>query len=290
MLDEIYCRDASASVGEQIEGSAATSTWSWLLVEHPGPWEPKAVPGLPPRLAVPLMAAESEIPGCRVQLIRRNGDPGESGPVLMWADSRPGRPWLRRKHLESLDALADLDLPGLFANPEAGEPVDRPTLIVCTHGKRDRCCAKYGLEVYRALAADPRVDVWQTTHLGGHRFAATLVELPSGLCYGRLTPDDAGPLLDAVVRGRMYRLDRFRGRTAFSRDVQAAEHAVRRRLGDMDPTSLSLIASAEQPGRTMVQFETVDGPLEVRVTAREGAPRPKSCHKDPTPVVRLGVR
>ncbi len=34
-------------------------------------------------------------------------------------------------------------------------------------------------------------ETWETTHLGGHRFAGTLLALPSGQTLGRLTPDNA---------------------------------------------------------------------------------------------------
>ena len=63
--------------------------------------------------------------------------------------------------------------------------------FVCTHGAIDACCAKFGFPIYRQLntlakdAATP-TRVWRCSHFGGHRFAATLLEMPTGRYYGHL--------------------------------------------------------------------------------------------------------
>ena len=125
------------------------------------------------------------------------------------------------------EELVGLDLFGA----DRGEKVDEPLFAVCTHGKRDRCCAKYGRPLYDALRdqADPEW-VWQCTHVGGDRFAGNLVCFPEGLYFGRVGLGDVAPLLDHYLAGRIY-LDCYRGRAAYSMQVQAAERAVRERTG-----------------------------------------------------------
>lgn len=59
---------------------------------------------------------------------------------------------------------------------------------VCTHGTVDAACGKYGVPVYQALQG-AGLRAWRTGHFGGHRFAATAVELPSGLLWAHLTPE-----------------------------------------------------------------------------------------------------
>ncbi|ACO47692.1 sucrase ferredoxin [Deinococcus deserti] len=59
---------------------------------------------------------------------------------------------------------------------------------VCTHGTVDAACGKYGAPVHQALDA-AGVRAWRTGHFGGHRFAATAVELPSGYLWAHLSPD-----------------------------------------------------------------------------------------------------
>lgn len=67
-------------------------------------------------------------------------------------------------------------------------------LFVCTHGTVDACCARFGFPLYRELrriAAEvgDNVRVWRSTHFGGHRFAATLIDFPEGRFWGFMTPD-----------------------------------------------------------------------------------------------------
>ena len=71
------------------------------------------------------------------------------------------------------------------------EPAATRDLLVCTHGAVDACCAKFGYPVYRRLqqiAAESElpvpVRVWRCTHFGGHRFAATLLDMPEGAVPG----------------------------------------------------------------------------------------------------------
>ncbi len=73
---------------------------------------------------------------------------------------------------------------------EYREETSARDVLVCTHGSRDVCCGKFGYSVYRFLrsrhAAPGGLRVWRTSHLGGHRFAPTLLELPEGRYWGHL--------------------------------------------------------------------------------------------------------
>ncbi|OLV16497.1 sucrase ferredoxin [Deinococcus marmoris] len=67
-------------------------------------------------------------------------------------------------------------------------PPSGPDLHVCTHGTVDAACGRYGVPVYAALQA-AGLRSWRTGHFGGHRLAATAVELPSGYLWAHLTPE-----------------------------------------------------------------------------------------------------
>ena len=102
-----------------------------------------------------------------------------------------------------------------------------PLLLVCTHGKHDRCCARYGRPLYQALAEQADDGwVWQSSHVGGDRFAGNVVVLPDGLYFGRVEPADAWSLLDEYLAGRID-LEHYRGRSAHTFAEQAAERAIR---------------------------------------------------------------
>ncbi len=74
-----------------------------------------------------------------------------------------------------------------------GHLIHQQDLLVCTHGMRDRCCARFGQPFFREakkLSKQghlPNIRVWQASHIGGHRFAPTAISLPDGRYYGRLT-------------------------------------------------------------------------------------------------------
>ena len=74
-------------------------------------------------------------------------------------------------------------------------------ILVCTHGTRDVCCPSFGYPIYHILRREyaPRLDgrlrVWRTSHIGGHRLAPNLVDLPEGRNWVRIGQDQ----LDALV-------------------------------------------------------------------------------------------
>ncbi|MCB0209786.1 MAG: sucrase ferredoxin, partial [Anaerolineae bacterium] len=71
-------------------------------------------------------------------------------------------------------------------------------LLVCTHGVVDAGCAKFGYPLYRTLReqyAAPsggRLRVWRVSHIGGHLFAPTMLEMPGGRYWAFLDAETAG--------------------------------------------------------------------------------------------------
>ncbi|MEL7332964.1 MAG: sucrase ferredoxin, partial [Cyanobacteria bacterium J06560_2] len=75
-----------------------------------------------------------------------------------------------------------------------GKPITHiKDVLVCTHGMRDKCCARFGQPFFKAaerLETKPAfkdVRVWRVSHIGGHRFAPTAIVLPEGRYYAHLT-------------------------------------------------------------------------------------------------------
>lgn len=65
-------------------------------------------------------------------------------------------------------------------------------IMVCTHGNIDAACARFGYPIYQQLRqnyATQSLRVWRCSHFGGHQFAPTLIDLPSGRAWGHLTSD-----------------------------------------------------------------------------------------------------
>ena len=116
---------------------------------------------------------------------------------------------LRHAVLESLAPLADWDLSAIAAGslPAIGSVTREPLLLVCTHGKRDRCCAVNGRALLTSLldaaSPDQRERIWECSHVGGHRFSPVTVSLPSGAVHGRLGADRAPDLLERLDQDRV---------------------------------------------------------------------------------------
>jgi hypothetical protein len=149
---------------------------------------------------------------------------------------------------------------------------DGRLFLVCTNGARDPCCAIRGPAVAQALDRAWPGRVYECSHLGGHRFAANVLVLPDGLCFGRLDARSALALAAELDAGRLP-LDYFRGRTTYEPEQQAAEILLRREL---DLTGLDDLSLVE--GTT---FAVADGGhVTVRLRGERLQPRRVSCRDD----------
>ncbi|MDC3002011.1 hypothetical protein OA174_05370 [Actinomycetota bacterium] len=151
--------------------------------------------------------------------------------------------------------------------------------FVCTHGKRDVCCATSGRGYALARqAAAPDAHVWECSHLGGHRFAPTCLFLPSGRLYGRL---DAAGFYPA---GSEPSADFLRGASYLSPAAQAADQAVRFALAmpANARTYLRVGPGGASEHSTTVNVETADnGTWHVTCTDNT-IEAPASCGAPPT--------
>jgi len=276
------CSAASLEAGESLAGTAVESVDRWLLLEVTEPWAPKALQtqALPEAVRSQL-SRWLETPRSRLQLIRR---PGRSGkrPLFMTVFFAGDRSQTSKLELGRYEELVDLDLDALPAAPS------EPICLVCVHGRRDRCCGVLGGAVFRAIQSQG-VDTWQTSHLGGHRFAACALWLPDGLMYGRLRAEHAEAWVAARRTGEVGELDLFRGRCAFDRPTQAAEIVVRKRLGLQKADGIEWLGTeATAESSWEVRFRIASGEEVVRLRlADTGARRPASCGGEPEAVTEL---
>lgn len=276
------CQLVSSNLDEPLPGTAATAT-AWLLVEDPGPWgrDALAMSSVPPGIAatVGARAIEADV---RVQLVRRldrqRTDPDRRTVFL--CRSGPGdATWTRRLRLTD-EELGELDLAVAHREvppDDLGEPVDGDLFLVCTHAKRDACCAQFGRPVADAVATLAADRTWETSHTGGHRFAGVLVVLPAGLTFGRLTAADGATIVNALGNGRIP-LEHYRGRSVDRGPAQAAEVAVRREAR-ADGREQVRVRSVRRDGGAHVVIVAVDDvPWRAVVASRPlGAVRTLSC-------------
>jgi Sucrase/ferredoxin-like len=233
------CATVARTLGEAPEGTA-TPMGSWLLIEHPEAWTRDVADRVLARaLPQPRLRELTELRrwhGLRPLLVRRPGYRAgrpRRRTVLVGGVGRPGDTgrWLERLELGDLRELADLDLAAVATGAGGlGLPVTGPVFGVCTHGSKDMCCATLGRPVAKALAEAAPGRVWESTHLGGDRFAGNVLVLPAGFLYGHVSPATAARLA-AASDDDLVLPELLRGRTSVDMRAQVAEIAVRRVTG-----------------------------------------------------------
>lgn len=263
----------------------------WVALEQPGPWGAKALTEshLDPALGQHFETLCQDAGG-RALLIRRpdrHVDTGE-GPyrVFIAGGLAAGQPWLGTTRIASHYDIVELlqlgtDL-GHAPLPEWLDEAD-PILAVCTNARRDQCCALEGRNLLQQL--DDREHLWEVSHIGGHRFAATALVLPTGQSLARVDAGMATDALLAAAKGQPLAVGPLhdRGLGHLPHHLQVAD-AWCRAAGVPSSTGMSHEQldddtwSVEVAGRTL-RVARSDGPDDL----------PSSCGKGEVPVVRWSL-
>lgn len=226
--EDLRCSTQTRALGEQPGGTAG----SWhrvILVELPLPW-PDSIDDHPMLAGIDPVTPDGRTH--RILALASALSPGDARPddglrvICYWRlRDGPFSQFSRAEicapdddvaeivsHLIEADdeALAAIPADSFAAGPAlASQPVR--DLLICTHGTRDRCCGKFGTNLFRALVDRVPDDVrlWRTSHTGGHRFSPTGLTFPDGYVWAGL--DEAMTLglldrsLDPLVAGQRAR-------------------------------------------------------------------------------------
>jgi hypothetical protein len=184
MASDLRCSTWTRQEGVDPIGSAGCYS-GYLLVEWPLPW-PRDVAEIPELAPVAAAAREANH---RLQALVPVPERGPRRVIHHRWDAGAGR-------FDGREAPAGGDPAGVAlallggGEPAGTEPVRGRDLLVCGHGRRDRCCGSLGVSLEEGLAAPGAlpadVRAWRTSHTGGHRFAPTAIVLPEGTCWGYL--------------------------------------------------------------------------------------------------------
>lgn len=248
-LSEWTCSKSSWDAGEPLAGTAPYAA-GWIVLEDPGPWGRDALAdsSVPSDVVARCRQLLDDF-GIRTILARhanRRRLPAEAARHVWLAHCSTTTGALHQAMVGRLTDVLEWDLEGLARGqfPTQSTPVDGPLEFICTHSGRDRCCAQLG----RARAA-LRPHAWECSHLGGHRFAATSLVLPSGQLFGRLDATSSDDLTTRSLRGASY----------LTEVEQVADIAVRQRIN----------AASSEPLRCWLP-ETVSAQALVHVADQHG--------------------
>jgi hypothetical protein len=261
MSAHVFCTHVAHERGEPVEGTGGLSPKYLLFAWPRGKWRvPRSESlGLPPVIAAAMREVEAtqwvilvDAPGDVPTLIAYpeqiavSGSDGEVAAAM--------RAWGR-------------------GEPVAGVPMDRRVVLACVDSRTDACCAKFGLPAYKALAAeaDPaRTLVLQSCHLGGCRFASSVMLAGTRERYGRMAPGDAPGFIAAIEAGEVY-LPRFKGNPDLDEPGQVAELAARRWAAkhDRHPNRIEVAAGADHGGHRRYEAEVGGTRLSITLEARD---------------------
>lgn len=222
-MTSLTCSDAAV---EPLPGTAKTGS-TYVLLEWPGPWSRDVLDGdtLGTELSAQLKA-HLALNDATLLLIRHSTRARRQidnhHVYLVFADHGV----TEVLHVDGPEAVLSLDLGGPGRNGASIRK--KPLLLVCTHAKRDQCCAVKGRPLVRELSLDDDT-VWETSHIKGHRFAPTMLLMPWAFSFGRMNAQAARALLEHAEAGLFF-VPGNRGRGTLPPPAQAAEVEVAARL------------------------------------------------------------
>lgn len=308
------CSQASSARGLPLIGTAGCYD-TVLVFELQSPWTPRLVGSRASdaRLDAAIATIASQHPSVRLLAVEPAAE--RDTTTVLWFARAPGPfgGYPRREFALTRNELPELleQLAGASQAPDvvralncevASDAASSRDILVCTHGARDACCGKFGYPLYlelaqRAATASSKAEqirVWRSSHLGGHRFAPTLLDLPSGRMFGRMKAGDANAVVTggAALRARLPEI--YRGRCALPESAQIVERQLWLESGDsfeearldwqVEPDSeqwlVQLDAHASERGQGTA---TAARTMHARVlrAAVEAVHTPASCGRDP---------
>ena len=262
-----------------------------VAVEVPGAWGRDAVgdSGLPQPADATLYL---------IRRVGRHAVAGETARVFV-GGGFGDEPWLveatlRRQDVTGLLAGDVADRARLTSFGFAARP--EPVLLVCTNGRRDACCAVRARPVAEAAHAAAPDNVWEVSHIGGHRFAPTAIHLPSGQTFGRLTGDTAAALATASTSSpanpvvqQLFSSTTHRGRIDLEPVAQVAETWWRQQHPDLTLAPVSGIGAPVANGDDGWLVSLPDG-TSLTITSVPGQPLRDSCLKAAKPSASFVAR
>lgn len=275
-----YCSQLTQQSGTPLYGTASTFRVA-LLLEYAGAWNNKAVlnNNLPASIKHWIKTQQESVEDLRPIWIKRTTS--GASKTLYVAATEAEEPQLYEINFERYEELLSLDVADILRSVSDLQPVDEKVVVVCTNGKHDLCCAKFGLPIFHALEAESGLTVWQSTHLGGHRYAATAFALPSGVSYGYLTSENVRLVAEAIRSEQIY-LPCYRGRAGYPGVVNAADYFLRARIDQNALAALKLSSAVRNNNGWCVQFQNgSEQHYTVEVSESDTEPVISSCGDKP---------
>ena len=193
-----YCSHNSRDVSLEAPIGSASGFSRAFLFEVPLPWTriPLETPHIPTSITDAIEEFQAMQGKVSVYLLAPDPAYAVDGARLIDIQVIDGE--INKREIIASDGDIASVIQSLAHNeplPDAAtiDPTPWRDVAICTHGSRDACCATFGAPMYLKMHISaksvPNTRVWRCSHLGGHRFAPTMIDLPSGRVWGLV--DDA---------------------------------------------------------------------------------------------------
>ena len=235
------CSEISLDSKEQLFGTTPKVNY-WILIEYNSEWEENVLKSINISQAVKSKISEllQSREYTRLQWIKRVNN-NDDLITLYFAESTELNKNLYKRQIAAYEDILRLNFKNIHTDNYRSET---PLLLICTHNSYDSCCGKQGFSLYKDVCDDNYFDVWQTSHLGGHRFAPNVLLLPEGLYYGRVDSSKYETIKNDFINNQLS-IEILRGRSFHDKYIQAADHYLRISIGNSDFDSLNYISSGK---------------------------------------------
>jgi len=206
-MPKFFCAQESRNSGEDPIANGENFT-VYILIECPPPWTTNAFNSkvVPSNLQVLQQEIESLDDSVIFLLIHNEHlqQQASTRVIIYQQDYSLSKGYSKYEfNVSDINDVAPIIRKYLFDKKLDINYTESPTrdILVCTHGSRDKCCARYGNPFYRQAKSIVNnlllkdVRIWQSSHFGGHRFAPTAIDFPGGRYYARLDADSFTAIL-----------------------------------------------------------------------------------------------
>lgn len=246
-----YCSLNSTDLQEDIFATASYFT-KLLLVEYNAPWpaDPLTNNLLPEEVNNYLLHFKKASRSNRVLFIKNKQK--ATGQINIFAiHNHPQLPYTNHFILTAYKELLNFSEAGLFSIIPNNK-LPGPMYLVCTNGKKDKCCSKFGVPIFKQLSK-METHVWECTHVGGDRFAPNVLALPYCIFYGALNIEDLPALVEQTNEQKVF-LKKYRGRSCNAMIEQAAEYYLRLQQNNLNIFDYEIV-NREKISPELFEFE-----------------------------------
>ena len=201
IVNKNLCSNYSLNINESPIGSASNFD-KYLLIGVPTPWKSEITESekFPKKIKAllqenPNLLKSTKILGFNTET---KYDDVDKTHIILFAKPKGNfENFSKFEFVSNQKNLEELILHLLNSNyknhpSEINQNNNSRDLLICIHGARDTCCASIGYPIYEKILTSKKsfkVNAIQVSHIGGHRFAPNIIDMPDGRNWVKLSKD-----------------------------------------------------------------------------------------------------